>query len=93
MFYESRLLVDSDSRSLRFVHFNILKNSFCLVKLSLIFEAKADAKINRFSVYFQIFSQVFSNFFFLTLVIIHFEQLNQVSDPFRFYLSTSQELC
>lgn len=29
MFYESRLLVDSDSRSLRFVHFNILKNS-CL---------------------------------------------------------------
>ncbi len=29
VFHESRLRVDSDSRSLRFVHFNILKNS-CL---------------------------------------------------------------
>ena len=55
--------VDFDSRSLRFVHFNILKNSFFLVLALLILRAKADAKIRPFFVTFQIFFKVFSNFF------------------------------
>ena len=53
----------SDSRSLRFVHLNILKNSSFLVFASLILGAKADAKIKPFFVSFQIFFKVFSNFF------------------------------
>ena len=55
--------VDSDSRSLRCVHLNILKNSCFLVFASLILGAKADAKIRPFFVTFQIFFKVFSNFF------------------------------
>ena len=55
--------VDSDSRSLRFVHLNILKNSCFLVFASLILGAKADAKIKPFFVSLQIFFKVFSNFF------------------------------
>ena len=56
--------VDSDSRSLRCVHLNILKNSLSLVLTSLVLRAKADAKIRPFFVTFQIFFKVFSNFFF-----------------------------
>ena len=55
--------VDSDSRSLRFVHLNILKNSLSLVLASLVLRVKADAKIRPFFVTFQIFFKVFSNFF------------------------------
>ena len=61
--YESRLASISDSRSLRFVHLNILKNSCFLVFASLILGAKADAKIKPFFVSLQIFFKVFSNFF------------------------------
>ena len=42
----------------------LLKNSSCHFLRQRFFEAKADAKIKRFLVYFQIFFEVFSNFFF-----------------------------
>ena len=64
MFYESRLLVDYDSRSLRFVHFNILKNSSFLFLSPLLpipqaFVLKAAAKVRLV-----FHSPNFSSFFF-----------------------------
>ena len=62
MFYESRLLVDLDSRSLRFVHFNILKNSLVYsIALSSprVLVLKAGAKVRLV-----FHSPNFSSFFF-----------------------------
>ena len=83
--------VDSDSRSLRFVHLNILKNSLSLVLASLVLRAKANAKIRPFFVTLQIFSEVFSNFFLKSLVIRYFELLKQKKDCL-ISISTFQEL-
>ena len=100
MFHESRLSSFFDSRSLRcFVHVNILKNS-SLSRLHPrpFLETKADAKIKRFSLPFQIFFKVFSNFFFrgvslqLTFTPLasslqhlkNFANLSLHSPPFRF---------
>ena len=85
--HESRLSSFFDSRSLRcFVHVNILKNS-SLSRLHPrpFLEAKADAKIKRFSLPFQIFFKVFSNFF-------RGVSLQLTFTPPRFISTTSKEL-
>ena len=87
MFHESRLSSFLDSRSLRcFVHVNILKNS-SLSRLHPrpFLEAKADAKIKRFSLPVQIFFKVFSNFF-------RGVSLQLTFTPPRFISTTSKEL-
>ena len=65
----------SDSRSLRFVHLNILKNSSFLVFASLILGAKADAKIRTFSDNIQTFFEVFRAHFRADLLLISFEKV------------------
>ena len=84
--------IDSDSRSLRFVHLNILKNSFFLVLALLILRAKADAKIRLFFITFQIFFKVFSNFFFKSLVIRYFELLKHKEGLSYFHFNISRTL-
>ena len=84
--HESRLSSFLDPRSLRcFVHVNILKNS-SLSRLHPrpFLEAKADAKIKRFSLPFQIFFKVFSNFF-------RGVSLQLIFTPPRFIPTTSKE--
>jgi len=74
-----------------FCSFQYLKELFFLVLASLVLRAKADAKIRPFSVTFQIFFKVFSNFFFKSLVIRYFELLKQKKDCL-ISISTFQEL-
>ena len=62
--YESRLAsISIHARYVVIFTSILLKNSSSLSRRQRFFEAKADAKIKRFHVYFQIFLEVFSNFF------------------------------
>ncbi|MCQ4875873.1 hypothetical protein, partial [Butyricimonas paravirosa] len=68
-----------------FFHVNIVKELFLSFSSPALFGAKADAKIRRFFVSFQIFFEVFSNFF----SIVPFNGESNVKDRYQHRKNTA----